>query len=694
MDYYSAHFNQRFSDLTSLERQKVWLSLASLKRDERAIEALIEDLPLGDFDTVLTFLFEINLAELVSLIDKSMPTIATSFYCSATCNQMRVIADGLQASNRYQHIACVWLSEIAPECAEFTQDFHNLFFLALPRIEHSSSLLFLQAVFLSELNQYCHWQFSPEVIRIGCPHGADVPLLDSLIKYGGIFHYDFLLQAKPAQISEQQLSRYLVSTKGSHQLTLLPFGIPKIDVLYHQATRTVPDKIIAIHLSNWQLETGAARSQVQPLIKALLTHFSDYRILIRPFPGDIRQQSLLSQLKPFQNNSQVEVDKNASYLTLYSKVSLLITQRLETGHNFSFATFRPIIALIEQEKAVVKQPLGYSVNNIESVISQAKHCLDNEKKERVRISNHAQNTIYNLGSSLAFLTENLDEMLESKKPSQQRYQSLVLTGTSHYKAALNNALSDAVFIGQQVERLLVATPPTDTENYLWLCYFAVETNSQCPDPVEHTYYYNSWYTACKYLLILLRRLECLNEELINRLHRWYCLYWQTFQHGFEQCTDLFMAAKWQDIKVELNQLLMPFQDYSQAFHLSSGVKAENYWWRFNYKEMLKNIGSCRSVYLFGANDICQQLVYFLEIFTDIKVLKIVDNHPKKVGGRLLGYQIVSLDSLMDEPSTASKLDTASQAMIICSLQHGEEIASSIQRKFPKQFNVVKATPSL
>lgn len=689
----TALFHQKFGEHSALEQQKIWLGLCSLGRTQHEIDAMINTLTVGDSTHVLKAIFSQNLSEFTLSISPDKPVIATSFYCSVTCNQMSIIADALNSSKTFEHIACVWLSELSEEQCYNTKDFEELSFIAIPDISDSKRLKMLNAIFLSELNQYCHWQFPSSVIKVGYPHGADISIQDSLIKYGGIFHYDYLIQTKAKPI-EQQLELYVVKENGkTFNIGLLPFGVPKIDVLYQNALKNDKENIIAIHLSNWQLENHKSRHQIKPLIDFLLANFCDYHILVRPFPGDLVNPSLNEQLAAFNDCSRVSVDTENSYVTAYAKVAILITQRLTTGQNFSLATFRPTIALVDQVEEIRQQPLGYSVNNLQSLVIKVRESLDEHEAESHRIESYARNSICHLGDSIDCLLLYLSQLVLEKNSLATEVEYINLTGHSDYKRVFDQALSDGVFIAQSIERQQALIESSSNHTHQWLTYYLIEAYSQSPNPVEHQFYFSYWYKACALFFQLLQSKVALETALVLRLQRWIRLIFSEVVQQFSLCAN---ASLRHQARLLIEQITAQ-PNFIKLVETNLLAKkevnlAQLYWWRFDFKSLLDAMHNHKDIYLFGANDICKQAIYLLENFTLCKIHKIIDNSPRKQKTMSLEYPILSLEEL-DWQAESCQV-TNKPLMVICSFQYGEQLALSVKRQFPDIFTLFKVSPSL
>lgn len=666
----------------------VWLSLTSLKRSDHAIETLIARYRYLDFSTLVVQIYKDNLALYLSF-DVNKNVVATSYCCSVTCNQMTYLSELFEQDSRYESLSLVWLPLIE-ECENYdVSAFNEQFYFAIPQFDFCHQLIFISAIFLPESNQFIQWNLPKNIIRIGCPHGADIPLEDTLLKYGGALQFDYVLQATQMKARIQNYYPYIPSALVQHQseeVKIVPFGVPKLDRLKHQIDQNKCDKLcIAYHLSNWKLETAFARSNIKKTVEALLKSFPEMDIIIRPFPADLHEPELMNQLAPFLQKNKVSISSNASYVEDYAKAALLITHRENTGQNFALASGRPIINFLNDQGGKVRESdLGYQVFSLKDLVNKTRDCLNKPSQEVERIVTFSNHYVQNLGQSIQYLSTIFDMILQRKadytwgklavKADIEQY---VNHENNITQCMINNVLAQKPFI-QLAEVALLEYPKNSLFHY-----FTVLAYSNAPCPYQHSYYFLHWKKALEHFSSAVELCDMKDRGLIWKLHQWHSQFYETMLSGLleqhigqqRRCEpllyiEILRRLKSEKFVIKRDKILQR----TEAFPCTESDLIS----LVSISSLISDLPQgTTDVYLYAAGSIARDVIYIIEKFTQIRIIGVFDKDTNKQGEKIMGYSISSLNN-----------DIKNKPIIICSFAYIDEIKKAIYTLLPEHLIVI------
>lgn len=682
----SEKFNDYFSKCSAKQQIALWFSFTSVSRSETKVDALIDDLGSEEYQTVLQTLFQLNLSQAKVFFDnENKKVLATSFCFSAVCNQMTYIAEKVESASRYQHIALIWQPLIVTKEIYNSSDFNNFNYLFIPDFTFSHELSFISAIFLPETNAFLSWGLPEETVRIGCPHGIDIPLKDTLYKYGGALQFEYIIQAKVDNGNEDKVYRYIPELLIEHNaktISLVPTGIPKLDKLYRLAREKNDRKVcIGYHLSNWEIESEHVRKNIAVTIAAMVQGFPEFDIIIRPFPGDIERPELKAQLEAFADIPRVNISLNSSYVDDYANIDVLVTHRVNTGHNFALATGRPIITFLENNQTqTVQTDLGYQVNDLNSLIRQLTYCFKSAKMESERIENYANSLVFNIGHSLDYLMVNIETIINRK--TKITWPKLVAKS----KKCINNNIEQSIesCIKDNIPFIHLALAAVDKypQNALFN-YFAAAAYSNPPEPNEHQYYFLHWYLALKYFKNAITFCRCDDERVLKSLHKWYCQFYSTYLQGVAK----YYGDNHHEVSTLINELqevefqhkyLQVLQDIEINHQDMSTMSSA-----FDVARLLDDIPTgVEAIYLYGAGEIAREVIYCLEQLTSLKIIAVFDKKADKFKDNVMGHTI----------QHRQKKQRFEYPIIICSIAFSNEIEHELINLSEQRKKIIKLLP--
>ncbi|WP_113907275.1 hypothetical protein [Aliidiomarina celeris] len=267
--------------------------------------------------------------------------------------------------------------------------------------------------------------FAPELklpkslLKVGLPHGTDIPIKKTLTTYGGLLEFDYVLatSAYPAMDDQAFYHDYPLPLRNHQRpfCCVIPFGMPKFDRFLRQC-RLVgePDSII-FHLSNLRIESPDVISLSSQLIPLILQAFPHYNVILRPYPADLTHPDIEALIKIGQGFSNFKVSDSPSYINDYARGAVMLCFRDYSEHLFAQATGRPVLNLNEEP---------------ERLLAKIEHTLSN--KGTSRTGPH----VFNPGNAVNYLLSQLDYMLSAKTHPDWQYFQLSMTDSETEVASL------------------------------------------------------------------------------------------------------------------------------------------------------------------------------------------------------------------------------------------------------------------
>ncbi|SUI76030.1 CDP-glycerol glycerophosphotransferase family protein [Shewanella morhuae] len=269
--------------------------------------------------------------------------------------------------------------------------------------------------------------------------------------------YDFLLfDEQTFEHLEQADTHYVVipshasmkmhqdickNKKFTNNIILIPGGYPRHDnniiKFYEYASKKVVDCILyaptlsSLPASN---ETDACFSILDAIIfiPDILNKFPNKKLIFRPHPEDLglikfelnhpRAKAFLKLLTWCEKHPRCEVDRGCdSYLDSFSRSSLIISDTSSIAFSFSLLTGRPVILYSSDHKSLIRD-----YNDCQFITDRNKFSFlagnNNELYEIVNrilcgnsdysiMSDFCEKTIYNIGFSEKYISDNFDYIL-------------------------------------------------------------------------------------------------------------------------------------------------------------------------------------------------------------------------------------------------------------------------------------------
>lgn len=294
---------------------------------------------------------------------------------------------------------------------------HTALMDMLPQSDNYASLLtdtddltsvdWLKLVFVQESNFDELFRFNVGVIKVGLPHGTDIALKTTLVKYGGCLEFDYVLchSGYPPMFDHAFAGRFPheLRSHSRNYCCAIPFGMPKFDK-FLQACLKQPDAAdIIYHLSYLKIESTDVIKKIPIVLEKLLAEFPDRQIVFRPYPEDLQHPLIQRVIKRFKNKANFKLSASASYIDDYAKGALMVCHRDYTRHLFVQASGRPVLLIKD---------------NITELIGQIHH-------ELTTVQLGALDTlVHNPGGSVAYLLKNLSYITEDRIHPDWQYFSL------------------------------------------------------------------------------------------------------------------------------------------------------------------------------------------------------------------------------------------------------------------------------
>lgn len=310
----------------------------------------------------------------------------------------------------------------------------NIDFISKHKVKHlDDSNLFFDILIAPESNDQSVDKNLRSSLRIGLPHGLDIPLEKTIKTYGGGFEFDYILSAIE-QIKKPKNAYYndFPLQLRSHQhnsIVEIPFGQPKLDAFIDAVEANQGNKrAIIYHLSYLEIEHDWVASLIKPTLFSLLKSFPDHDIIFRPHHLD-RKSTLLNDIvteaREYVNFIYSIAD---SYIEDYSRGEVMVCHRAYSQHLFGYATGNMSIIckpddLTETLSINPVQFLDSSLKHLTSVIKKVIEKNQPFSRQKI-IENCRSEGIHNPGESINYLVNHLENITQNRPPLEWTSYSL------------------------------------------------------------------------------------------------------------------------------------------------------------------------------------------------------------------------------------------------------------------------------
>lgn len=288
-------------------------------------------------------------------------------------------------------------------------------------------------VLLPESNFDAYAEYPKELIKIGLPHGVDIPLRKTIMDYGGGMIFDYILsptRESPgnATTAFQDLHHRKFRNHASDHICQIPFGFPKLDEFLNAVTRVplIELNSIAYHIALLSVEEEKSIRIIEPTLRKLLENFPHHRIIFRPYKYDYQHEVIKRCIALGREFSNFHLSTAESYVSDYSTSIAMVCHRAYKAHLFSLATGRPIFLCHPDGNPTVSQDPLVEVCAESKLVEKIRSYIDS--KEAItpaqRIDNCSRLGFHNPGSSVEYLVRNIDYILEHRPHKDWSYYEL------------------------------------------------------------------------------------------------------------------------------------------------------------------------------------------------------------------------------------------------------------------------------
>ncbi len=550
-----AEIHRKLPEIEEIQCYQLCYGLTSLGRNTDSAKQLLLQCHSTEYNELQQELFELNVKEIQTLLMDRVPCVGVWWHQHFFGSQLTPIAKRLASMENYLYLGLIsagCLDQGTTRSSE--KDFTFSRYLLIPEDVNLALCGFLDAVFFGE--SFHHQTYLPrDVIRIGQPHGLDIPLDHALVKYGGGWIFDYILcsmkeEKKPKNYYYNIFPRPLIEHSSTH-VCAIPAGYSKLDHFF-QVSKTKPiQKKIIYHISLWEVETEVVRKNIGTIISTLIEKFEDRIVLFRPDPVDIDNPELIQRIIPWLEHPRFKFSNASSYIDDYADAEVLVTHRTSTAHTFSYATGRPIIVLQgdifdHSQKRLQKTETGYLVFNEDQLIKKVQQVLDNTDIESERIRKSMNKTIHHPGHAVDYIIDNLDTIL--RRESLDEWESFRLFDPKdqmQLDKQVLQCLENSTRWGTLGTNIAEATIEHFPENARYRL-IAAEFYCRVSNPFQHTFYFRGWYQAVSHIAKASDICSEQEVELRTELYTWviqkgmhmaHCVKWYVCQQDSPEFGD-------------------------------------------------------------------------------------------------------------------------------------------------------------
>lgn len=270
----------------------------------------------------------------------------------------------------------------------------------------------LDAIFTVDARQH---KLPPNIPVITLPHATwgNRHIEDLLSEYR--FYVptsDYYCVQNSLAKSSPALEKGLISTRRDDFITLLPIGSLKIDKIAEEYASTPDKNAILICVGGLRYQHFPPELLISALdaaVNALLNAFERYQIVLRPFPGDEAQGSLLAIRQKHARNPRFVYDYSDSTRHWMKYSAVVISHASTTGRVFSMATGRPHIEFNLRADAG-GDTLSYAADTPEALCEAVERAL----RQQPGPSFEKSSGLYRAGHAKQLLVEYLQKILNNE----------------------------------------------------------------------------------------------------------------------------------------------------------------------------------------------------------------------------------------------------------------------------------------
>lgn len=340
----------------------------------------------------------------------------------------------LDALNRFPHIeayAVLPAKEFHGAHEWFTKRFSERPLITYEDQE-TDRLSWFDMVMLPESSYDTYSEFPKELVKIGLPHGVDIPFRKTMMIYGGGSIFDYILSPKKesdaVETSEyEDLHHPSFRNHSRGHVCQIPFGFPKLDEFMEAAERNNRDHMssIAYHIALLSIEEEKSLKIIEPTLLTLLEKFPEKRIVFRPYKYDHDHKIIRRCLEIGKNHPNFYLSTAESYTEDYSTAIAMVCHRRYSEHLFSLATGRPIFLCypdneptISDDPAVVSCGLSELVNQIRT------HATSGRGTSTEIIEHCTRLGFHNPGQSVEYFARNIQYIVHDRPHPDWKYFTL------------------------------------------------------------------------------------------------------------------------------------------------------------------------------------------------------------------------------------------------------------------------------
>ncbi|WP_429235521.1 hypothetical protein [Aeromonas salmonicida] len=340
---------------------------------------------------------------------------------SAAANQALEFLSQLQTFSGIQ--ACALVTDNEYRQASY---WYEAYFLSVPLVvfaEGDSALSAFDCFICPESNYGLYSDLPRDIVRIGLPHGTDIPLEKTVEIYGGGYCFDYVLAPvkRPPLEELRFVNRFHSSLRNhcSEFICEIPFGVPKLDAMLRaiEAHRNEP-RCIIYHLSLLSLEPEWVSQLLLPTLQKLLELFPSTRVVFRPHHLD-RQHPLILEAKAFGDSFEhFYFSDSDSYISDYACGAVMICHREYQNHLFPMSTGKPMLRVSPDGMSATEYGHGLEVS-WRDLASKVAGALNNRLHSSCNIAQ-----VYNAGNAVSSFVARLPAILAHQPMADCRYYPL------------------------------------------------------------------------------------------------------------------------------------------------------------------------------------------------------------------------------------------------------------------------------
>ncbi len=225
-----------------------------------------------------------------------------------------------------------------------------------------------------------------------------------------------VIQAFQGRYPDEQINH------ESDSIHIIPGGYPKLDKFCEQVGNADTWEKVIIFAPTYSSVPGSslADGYAGDIVGTLLEEFRDHLLVMRVHPGDRTKTSVLDLVERFQNNPGFSFDRSESYIELYKRSRVLVTDTSATAITYALAMKRPVVFLDPSRQGREdccsgdENAFGFISANVEQMVNSVICAFGLERSFKKKLTRLRRTALCRFGDGAKYVARSITAILNDE----------------------------------------------------------------------------------------------------------------------------------------------------------------------------------------------------------------------------------------------------------------------------------------